>query len=418
MATTNSSELVSGDSLEPSAELLLPMNDHCACVEALFVERRFDQARDCAQHFFERFFAKKQPNEVTGSFSTARVDLSARSLTPKDEAIARVAAVLLQCSYELDDPEISEYVTAVYREARTEFPYDLGLIWVRLQLLRLGTTDEMDATALESQRQCVQAVVEESLRQTVRLVGTNRFDYEKYRSFVAILVHDLLHKWELQQCKDIAINEDDLVQMGDLETVEGKGAEDGQEIATSTTAAAVVEKSVLSVVDKERFRSELAAERFCLGVATPENDSSLIPNNVETLTDAGSSSHAGGNTKPGADASMGNEPGGAIQSDAIAALDAAQQSQQLSMLTSGRQFAWHSWLFFESAPVPRTPPWTGQFWLAIAAQAAAWLQHFKTHVTTGAVQRLAIPLGIVVLVVVLRKSVIQVLRRFAQELRT
>lgn len=409
------------------------------------MERRFTQARDCAQHFFERFFQKKQASEASASaFSTARVDLSARSLSPKDEAIARVAAVLLQCSYELDDPEISEYVAAVYRETRTEFPYDLGLIWVKLQLLRLCTTaGERDATMLESQRRCVQAVVEESLRHTVRLVGTNRFDYEKYRSFVAILVHDLLHKWELEQCQVVATNNDAAGQMGDPEATEGKGAEDGQELLTTfTTAAEVVEKSVLSVVDKERFRNELEAERFCLGVvAEPETDSSMAPNVIHGATSttnppaasrrplAGSSnskSEGDASSKGGDDESDALAPpdgkGTTIKSDAIAALDAAQQLQRSSrqLLASRSQSVWwRRWLFFESVPVPCTAPWTGQFWLAIVAQAAAWLHHFKTHVTNGAVvQRLALPLGIVVLLVVLRKSVVQVFRRFAQELQT
>ena len=102
--------------------------EQCRGVEALFVERQFESARDASERFFESHFKRASLSPLAQrqqpqKFGTC-IDLSASRVLPSlhSHCIARVAAVLLQCSHELRDPAIADYVTAVYRQTNTMFP--------------------------------------------------------------------------------------------------------------------------------------------------------------------------------------------------------------------------------------------------------------------------------------------------------
>ena len=394
------------------------MEASCSAVEQAFVLRTFEKARDLGQRFFEQHFKKNKGSPLHKNFTTC-VDLTNRTLSKQEHAIARVAAVLLQCSYELHDPDICDYVTFVYRQTRTPFSYDLGFIWIRLQLHRGCLA-------------AVQKVVETSLQQAVLLRVTPRFDYEKYRSFLAVLVHDVLFKDESSG------NGNNAEDNGESE---GKGIAD--DVGTQATKGesgeynrskilTVIENSVLSVVDKERFRNELEAETMLLtkstetdgdinemvGINNNENNRQKASNYGQTQmpkTEQGDD-HSGGDT---------NTTTTTISSSAVDALRTEQVRQSgdtsLSTMTKSTSI-WSPSKWFQSfipPPAPNSPVKlsvrirTLAFWVALAKRFGERLQRYGESA-----RALTVPVVLVVLAIVFRKTMAQIFRRFAEEMRT
>jgi hypothetical protein len=527
------------------------MASQCRAVEHLFVARRFSQARDAAQQFFERHFvcdARGRPIAPSSSAPAlhalrTRVDLSSpqhqhrfqqqqqqyhhhthdglqhglddddddddddvddgRGNGGDDDAasrhrcLARVAAVLLQCSFELAQEDVCDYVTLVFRRAEVNLPFDLGLMWVRLQLHWGGPKRE----------HAVLEVVRDSLKAAVSLLGTVRFDYQRYRSFLAVLVHDLLHRQELHAARrrkrrraregvagaaagSMSSSSSSSSSSsgggggggGGNDEDEEEAGSDGGMAKLKGEALLAVEQSVLSVVDKERFRSELSAEAFCAAgpllevppslpsssssASASASESAWLPTSASTSAAAAAAAalvNSAASPPPSLSSVLScNSPAhGTVLGSAIAALRAAEEQRSRSNISSGGGTNSSSGsggggysggargrggggdgggggggggvggggvLSRGMALLSQSPgPWTLDFWrllwqwlssrLAVARVSLPLLVAGGANAGESG-RAVALPVALVVLAVVYRRSAARVLRRFAEELRT
>jgi len=363
--------------------------EECEEIEFLFVERKFSEAQSAAERFFEKHFKKARGSGVGEPCGC--VDLTQQPISGSDVFVARAAAVLLQCSFELKDPKICDFVMLVYRKAHRLMPYDLGLMWVRLQLFVGG-----DETL-------VREIVESSLESSLKFYGTPQFSYERYRSFLAILVHDIVHKSLLQKKGGEGKNED-----------EGEGEGIAESKAELSTIAEIIQQSKLSTMDKVRFEKEVEAESLWFeGASSTSGDANPTPKAEEEPSTETSTAQPASPQHAETDDTDGIHQESVIHSDAVAALAA---SNELAKGQVARR-TWKEVFFFRDQPMPSGSALSAQFWLACVAQLVAWVRHLRARFGRAA-QGLVLQAGIVILCIVFRHSLAKVLRRFVQELQT